>query len=120
MKLTLVAADEILVQVQCSGEVNYEQLPVGKEPLRHLLGPDCYGRKVLLDFAQVPQIDSVGVGWLVRCHKHFQDAGGRLVLFAAREAVRQVFELLNLASLLRIAADEADARTLAQTPEAAP
>jgi anti-anti-sigma factor len=119
MKLSLVSSEGDLALVQCTGEVNYEQLPVGKEPLRHLLGPDCYRWKILLDFAQVPQIDSVGVGWLVRCHKHFHDAGGRLVLFAPREAVRQVFELLNLGSLLGIATDEASARTLAQAPDAA-
>ncbi len=113
MKLTLLAAEPDLTLVQCSGEVNYEELPAGNEPLGQLLGPGGYARPVVLGLNQVPQIDSVGVGWLVRCHKHFQNAGGRLVLCAPRDAVRQVFELLNLASLLHIAADEAAARTLA-------
>jgi anti-anti-sigma factor len=68
----------------------------------------------------VPHIDSVGVGWLVRCHKHFQDAGGTLVLFAPRESVRQVFELLNLTTLLNIADQESSARALAQGTKPAP
>src|SRR5205085_521155 len=84
--------------------------PVGSEPLAQLLGPDGYSRKVLLNLDKVPHIDSVGVGWLVRCHKHCQDAGGRLVLFAPRDAVRQVFDLLNLASLLHIAEPDAASR----------
>jgi anti-anti-sigma factor len=113
MKLTLLSADEECCRVQCGGEINYEALPAGQEPLRQVLGPDGYSRRVLLNLAQVPHIDSVGVGWLVRCHKHFQDAGGILVLFAAREAVRQVFELLNLASILHVADQEANALALA-------
>jgi anti-anti-sigma factor len=120
MKLSLLSADADLTLVQCSGEINYEELPAGNEPLALLLGPGGYARKVVLGLEKVPHIDSVGVGWLVRCHKHFQDAGGRLVLCAPRDAVRQVFDLLNLASLLHIADHEAAARILAQAAKPKP
>jgi anti-anti-sigma factor len=116
MNLTILSADDNLCRVQCSGEINYEVLPAGKEPLFQVVGPQGYARKVLLNLEKVPHIDSVGVGWLVRCHKHFQDGGGILVLYAAREAVRQVFELLNLASILHVADTEAAARALALAP----
>jgi anti-anti-sigma factor len=115
MKLTLLSSDPNLVHILCSGEINYEELPTGSEPLQQILGADCYSKKVLLNLEKAPHIDSVGVGWLVRCHRNFKDAGGLLILHSARPAVRQVFEILNLTSILNIADHEEAARTRAQS-----
>lgn len=57
------------------------------------------GRKVILNMAEVPYVDSAGLSELVRSYVAIQKAGGRVVLL---DVGRKVHELLTLANLLRI------------------
>jgi anti-anti-sigma factor len=113
MKLTVLSSDAELTHVQCVEDVTLLDFTAGKEPLELLLGNDAYTRRVLLNLEQTSFIDSAGVGWLVRCHKHFQQGGGKLVLHSIPPMVNHVFQLLKLGSILHITEDEATAKTLA-------
>jgi anti-anti-sigma factor len=49
-------------------------------------------------------IDSAGVGWLVKAHKRFQEAGGRLEIHSISPMVMQILKLLRMPEVLNIGA----------------
>jgi anti-anti-sigma factor len=114
MKLTLVSNDGPVARVACEGKLTEEVGAVAEDPLEQLLGPDGYGRKVLLDLGRTDYVDSSGVSWLIVAHKHFKEAGGRLVVHSVRGPVESIFDLLHLHEVLNVAADETAALALAE------
>lgn len=76
------------------------------DPLLALLGPHCYGHKVLLNLERSPSIDTSGVCWLMDSQKRFAQAGGRLVMYSVTPLVLDVLGFLRLTPLLSIAAHE--------------
>jgi anti-anti-sigma factor len=113
MKLNLLGADNEVTRVLCEGNISQDSIRPGNDPIETLLGPDCYGRKVLLDLERAQYIDSSGVSWLMGRHKAFAQAGGRLVLYSIPPMVSQVLHLLRMSMVLDMANDEAAARSLA-------
>jgi anti-sigma B factor antagonist len=67
----------------------------------------CSGcRKVLLDFRQVPYIDSTGIGFVVSIYTRVtKDSDGAFVLVGPTERVREVLDLTRLSSILPITDD---------------
>ncbi len=62
--------------------------------LRAAVGPACgTGVEVRLDLSAVDFCDSTGVGTFVWLHRQATAAGGRLVLYAPRKAVREVLKI---------------------------
>jgi anti-anti-sigma factor len=114
MKLSVVATDNDCTRIQNQGDITQMDFRAGTDLMRNLLGPDCYARKVLFNLEQTPYIDSAGVGWLVMCHKHFKEGGGRLVIHSIPPMVTQILRLLRMPDLLHLALDEAAALTLAR------
>jgi anti-sigma B factor antagonist len=65
-------------------------------------------RRVLVDFHDVPYIDSTGIGFIVSVFTSVtKDASGRFVLVGANKRVQEVFDLTRLSSVIPMAADEA-------------
>jgi anti-anti-sigma factor len=96
MKLNVLTNDNDLTRIQNEGSITHLDFSAGNDPLVNLLGPSCYGRKVLLSLEKTPYIDSAGVGWMVMCHKRFREEGGKLVLQSIPPAVDQMLRLLGL------------------------
>jgi anti-anti-sigma factor len=118
MKLKLLhLGEDALLRLRAEGEVDW--LPHGgaDDPLESLLGPHCYGHKILLNLEHVPYINSAGVCWLLQAHKRFQAAGGKFVLYRVPPSVCDVLGVLNLTPQLYIADDEGGARALAEAAE---
>jgi anti-anti-sigma regulatory factor len=114
MELKLLPLEQdTLLRLQGVGELSWLHLSDTGDPLENLLGPQCYGRKVLLNMEQVQTIDTGGVCWLLRLDKRFRSAAGKLVLYRMPPLVRDVLEVLHLTPLLCIAEDEPSARALA-------
>jgi anti-anti-sigma factor len=113
MKLTLVSSDNEVTRIQNEGDITQMDFRAGTDLLANLLGADCYSRKVLLNLEKTPYIDSAGVGWMVMCHKHFKEAGGRLVIHSVPPMVNQILRLLRMPDILYMAGDDAAARALA-------
>jgi len=68
------------------------------------------GTKMLVvNLAQVPVIDSTGLGFLAGSRVTTQNAGVRMVLSGLKPHVQKVLDQLNLAQIFVIAADEAAA-----------
>jgi anti-anti-sigma factor len=113
MNLSLVSSTNSVCCLACSGEVTMLDVQ-GRDPLEPLLGPDGFGRPVLLDMGRTTYMDSAAVGWLLGLHKKFNRAGGRLILHSIPPLVDQMFQLLKLPTVLHVAGDEAAARALAE------
>ena len=113
LKLTLLAHEDQLTRVQCDGQVTLGNLEGLPDPLEAILSGSGFSRAVLLDLERVIYVDSHGIGWFLRCHKHCVQAGGILVLYSVPPLVMQTFTLLRMNLVFHLATDEADARRLA-------
>jgi stage II sporulation protein AA (anti-sigma F factor antagonist) len=69
-------------------------------------------RRLLLDLADLDYISSVGLRALILASKRLKPLDGRIVLYALKPGVRQVFEIAGFSSILGIVGnrDEAVAR----------
>lgn len=112
MQLIVIADDKEVVRLQCAGEITQNDVQNRRDPVEALLGWGGYSRKVLLNLDKTTYIDSSGISWLLTLHKHFNQAGGKLVLHSVPPAVRQVMQLLRIPMVLHVVNDEATAQKL--------
>jgi len=80
---------------------------------------DAGTRKLVVDFADVPYIDSTGLGFLAGARVAGQNAGARIVLASLNPHVRKILDEVNLAQFFVIAGSEAAAMTLLSQPDPA-
>ena len=73
-------------------------------------------RKLILDFEDVPYIDSTGLGFLAGARVTVQNSGARMVIANLNAHVRRILNDVNLTQFFAIAADEAAALTLLNQP----
>ena len=66
-------------------------------------------RKVVVNLANVPVIDSSGIGCLVRCHAAMAAKGGKMTIAGASGVVRQALKVTNVDQLLEFHESEASA-----------
>jgi anti-sigma B factor antagonist len=114
MHLKLDHSDNDLLRVRVSGKIGQGELNSESEPLQSLAGPGVYARKVLLNLVEASYVDSLGVGWLLRCHKRCREAGGKLVVHNVPPLTMQVLRVLQLERVLFLAPNEAAAETMAK------
>ena len=57
---------------------------------------------LVLDFQQVPYIDSAGLGAVVNAHVSAERRGGKLLLSGVNERVRSLLELTKVVSVLNL------------------
>jgi anti-anti-sigma factor len=113
MKLSVQPSEGPLTRVQSEGDITHLDLFVYGDPLEKALGPGCYTKTVLFNLEQTPYIDSAGIGWLIKSHKLFLQAGGKLIVHSITPSVNHMFQLLKLKALLHMAEDEVSAQQLA-------
>jgi len=113
MKLTLLSSSNDLHHVACAGDVTQEDVGLDVNPLTHVIGPDCYAGKVLVNMANTTYIDSAGISWLVISQKSFSEHGGKLVIHSVPPMVEHVFRFLKMPTILNLAANEEAALKLA-------
>jgi anti-anti-sigma factor len=114
MQLTLLISDDNLVRLQCVGDITQYDVQARTNPLEAVMGRGGYSRTVLLSLEKTGYIDSSGISWLISCHKHFVEAGGKLIIHSVPPTVFQVLQLLRMHLLLNIAANDSAARDMAQ------
>lgn len=110
MKLALLPSLDQLLRIECTDDLTLLEVATQNLALDQLFGTDIYTRMVLLSLAKASYIDSAGIGWLVMTHKQFQERGGTLIVHSLAPMVEHVFRVLDLTTLLHVAADEAAAR----------
>jgi len=73
---------------------------------------DAGMRKLIIDFADVPYIDSTGLGFLAGSRVTAQNADARIVLSSLNPHVRRILDDVNLTQFFVVAANEAAAIAL--------
>jgi len=76
-------------------------------------------QKLMVDFADVPYIDSTGLGFLAGARVTAQSAGARIVLANLNPHVRRILDDVNLTQFFVVAASEAAALALLSQPDPA-
>jgi anti-anti-sigma factor len=102
MLIEVKPKDEICF-VRCEGRfvtADHEYLYAKKDEIR---GANC--KKVLVDFSQVSDIGSAGVGFLVGIYTSTKNSGGRFVLVGLRPRVREVLDITRVSRVIPLAAD---------------
>ena len=77
---------------------------------------DAGTRKLIVDFADVPYIDSTGLGFLAGARVTAQNAGAGIVLAGLNRHVRKILDDVNLTQIFVIADTEAAAMALLNQP----
>ncbi len=101
--------------VRCAGRIT---IGTGSGTLRNALREvlAAHHQKVVMDFAEVPYIDSSGLGELVSGYTDLVNAGGSLVLAGVAERVRQVLNHTRLSKVFRSFAGVAEAVAYLTSP----
>lgn len=77
---------------------------------------DAGSEKLVVDFEDVPYIDSTGLGFLAGSRVTVQNAGGRMVLASVNPHVRKILDEVNLTQFFAVAENEAAAIALLNQP----
>ena len=96
--------DEIC-HVRCEGRLvtaDHEYLQAKKDEIKRA---NC--RKILVDFSEVPDIGSAGIGFIVGVYTSTKNSGGRFVLVGLRPRVREVLDITRVSTVIPLAADVA-------------
>lgn len=95
--------------MRATGEVDAYTAP----DLREALGEAEKegGRRIVVDLANVPYIDSTGVGVINGAATRARNEGGRLVIAGAEPQVRKVFEITGLIKRIELHPDQEAALT---------
>jgi len=75
-------------------------------------------KKLIVDFADVPYIDSTGLGFLAGARVTVQNSGARLVLAAVNPHVRKILDDVNLTQFFVLAPSEPAALEMLNQPAA--
>lgn len=78
-----------------------------RQKIKQLLGEGA--RQFAINLAGVPEMDSWGLGALVRHCAQVKSAGGRCIFFAPQPRVLRLLKTAHLDSVLDIAENEAEA-----------
>ena len=116
MRITARFADDIVI-VSLSGKfLAGSDGPYLRQKVKDFI--DAGTRKLILDFSDVPYIDSTGLGFLAGARVTAQNAGVRMVLANLNAHVRKILDEVKLSQFFVIAPDEAAA--MAKVNEADP
>lgn len=78
-----------------------------REQVEQLMGTGA--KHLAVNLAGVPEMDSSGIGALVRAFSAVKQAGGKCKFFAAPKRVKQTLRMVRLDTVLDLAEDEASA-----------
>ena len=116
MRITARFADDIAF-VSLSGKfLAGSDGPYLRQKVKDLI--DAGTRKLILDFSEVPYIDSTGLGFLAGARVTAQNAGTRMVLANLNMHVQKILDDVKLSQFFVIAPN--DAAAMAKVNEAGP
>ena len=81
---------------------------------RDVVRAEKTAKTVILDFSQVPYVDSAGVGAIVNAHVSRLNSGGSLVLVAVKDRIMTLMKTTRVDEVLRIYPTLQDAQTATQ------
>jgi anti-sigma B factor antagonist len=81
---------------------------------RNTIRAEKNAKTVILDFSQVPYVDSAGVGAIVNAHVSCLNSGRRLLLVAVQDRIKALMKVTRVEEVLSIFPTLQDARAAAQ------
>ena len=116
MRITARFADDIVI-VSLSGKfLAGSDGPYLRQKVKDFI--DAGTRKLIIDFSDVPYIDSTGLGFLAGARVTAQNSGTRMVLANINPHVQKILDDVKLSPFFVIAPD--DAAAMAKVNEADP
>ena len=116
MRITARFADDIVI-VSLNGKfLAGSDGPYLRQKVKDFI--DAGTRKLIIDFSDVPYIDSTGLGFLAGARVTAQNAGTRMVLANLNVHVQKILDDVKLSQFFVIALD--DAAAMAKVNEADP
>ena len=116
MRITARFADDIVI-VSLSGKfLAGSDGPYLRQKVKDFI--DAGTRKLIIDFSEVPYIDSTGLGFLAGARVTAQNAGTRMVLANLNMHVQKILDDVKLSQFFVIAPN--DAAAMAKVNEAGP
>lgn len=104
MRLELKFSDDVAI-VRLSGKfLAGSDGPFLRQKVQDLI--DAGSKKLVLDFADVPYIDSTGLGFLAGSHKAAESNGISVVISSLNKHVRKVLDSVQLSQFFVIAESE--------------
>ncbi len=116
MRIELKFSDDVAIMRLSGKFLAGSDGPFLRQKVNDLM--EAGSRKLILDFADVPYIDSTGLGFLAGSHKAAQDVGVKVVLASLNQHVRKVLDNVQLSQFFTIVESEGEA--LARLQEVAP
>lgn len=113
MNLTLENQAGGISQLTLSGKISQNAVDGYADQLNRLIGAANLNQKILVSLQKTEYIDSSGIGWLLATDKKIRDAGGQLILHSVPNDIQQVFGIMKLGMVLKIARDKQHAHTIA-------
>jgi anti-anti-sigma factor len=86
--------------VRIQDKITFEHCPVLQSRLDQVLEGDV--REVVIDFRDVPFMDSSGIGEILRIFKILRDREGELALINPNEKLRNLFTMYRFANFMQI------------------
>lgn len=93
------------------GEIDLHNAPELRTVIFHLLTRNSAARRLVLNLAQVPYMDSSAVAVLVEAVRRLKPLGGKVCLTTLQPRVQGLLEIARLGSIFTITKDEAEALT---------
>ncbi|PYU95913.1 MAG: hypothetical protein DMG08_03640 [Acidobacteria bacterium] len=92
------AGDRRIVRIK--DKITFEHCPALQSRLDPILTEDV--REVVIDFKDVPFIDSSGIGEILRLFKLLRDRNGELVLLNPNRKLRELFTMYRFEKFMKI------------------
>ncbi len=86
--------------VRIRGKVTYESCPELQKRLDSILKEPV--REIIIDFREVPFVDSSGVGEVIRLFKRMKDAGGSVLLANPNPKLSNLFSMYRFDKFMKI------------------
>lgn len=98
------------IVIEARGDVDITGSPVLRDAIRE--AQQAKPRRMVIDLAHVPYMDSSGLATLVEAMKNAKPAGTQLVLCAMHDKVRAIFEIARLDQYFTIVSSREQALAL--------
>jgi anti-anti-sigma factor len=86
--------------IHIRGKITFENCPMLQDRLDAILNEGV--RRIEIDFAAVPFIDSSGVGEVLRLFKKMKESGGELILTNPNKKLRALFVMYRFDQFMKI------------------
>jgi len=107
MRISVSFKDDVAIMALTGKFVAGSDGPFLRQKVKDLI--DAGAKKLVLNFSEVPYIDSTGLGFLAGSRVTAQNAGVNVVLAGVNQHVRRILDGVRLTPFFVLAADEVEA-----------